>query len=418
MLKTEAATTADSRAKARPVPLLDLKAQYATIREELREAIDRVAESQHFILGPEVEGLEAEVANYSQSEYAIGVSSGTDALLVALMAIDLKPGDEVITTPYTFFATAGAVARLGAKSVFVDIDPLTYNIDPSTIEAAITGRTRAIIPVHLYGQVAEMDPIMEIAERYKLYVIEDAAQAIGAEDKGRPAGSIGHFGCFSFFPSKNLGGFGDGGMVTTNDPELSDRVKLLRNHGYRPKYYNKVVGGIFRLDAIQAAVLRVKLKYLDQWTEARQRNAARYRDLFAEAELSINPSSLPYLQSSGSARSGVGARPPLATAKGVVLPSEGPERRHIYNQFIIRSGRRDELMVHLKDRQIGTEIYYPVPMHLQECFADLGYSEGDFPASESAAAETLALPIYPELTEEMMATVVGAIADFYAGRML
>jgi dTDP-4-amino-4,6-dideoxygalactose transaminase len=416
MLKTEAATTADERAKSRPVPLLDLKAQYATIREELREAIDRVAESQHFILGPEVEGLETEVAAYSQSEYGIGVSSGSDALLVALMAIDLKPGDEVITTPYTFFATAGAVARLGAKSVFVDIDPLTYNIDPEAIEAAINERTRAIIPVHLYGQVAEMNPIMEIAERHKLYVIEDAAQAIGAEDKGRRAGSIGHFGCFSFFPSKNLGGFGDGGMITTNDPELADKVKLLRNHGYRPKYYNKVVGGNFRLDAIQAAVLRVKLKYLDQWTEARQRNAARYRDLFAEAELSINPASLSYLQPGGDAESGSNAGSTLADSKGVVLPTEAPERRHIYNQFIIRSGLRDELMAHLKERKIGTEIYYPVPMHIQECFADLGYRVGDFPASESAADETLALPIYPELTEEMLASVVNAVADFYAGR--
>jgi dTDP-4-amino-4,6-dideoxygalactose transaminase len=416
MLKTEVATTADDGVKSQPVPLLDLKAQYATIREELREAIDRVAESQHFILGPEVEGLEAEVAAYSQSEYGIGVSSGSDALLVALMAINLKPGDEVVTTPYTFFATAGAVARLGAKSVFVDIDPLTYNIDPSAVEAAITERTRAIIPVHLYGQVAEMDPIMEIAARHKLYVIEDAAQAIGAEDKGRRAGSIGHFGCFSFFPSKNLGGFGDGGMVTTNDPELADRVKLLRNHGYRPKYYNKVIGGNFRLDAIQAAVLRVKLKYLDQWTEARQRNAARYRDLFAEAELGINPASLPYLQPAGGAKSGVGASSTLAASNGVVLPTEAPERRHIYNQFIIRSGLRDELMAHLKERKIGTEVYYPVPMHVQECFADLGYSAGDFPASEGAADETLALPIYPELTEDMITSVVNAIADFYAGR--
>src|SRR5712692_2096026 len=259
--------------KLQPVPLLDLKAQYVTIRDELREAFDRVAESQYFILGPEVESLEAEVAAYSQCEFGIGVSSGSDALLVALMAIDLKPGDEVITTPYTFFATAGAVARLGGKSVFVDIDPLTYNIDPTALEAAVTERTRAIIPVHLYGQVAEMDAVMEFANRHNLYVIEDAAQAIGAEYKGRRAGSIGHFGCFSFFPSKNLGGFGDGGMITANDPELADKVKLLRNHGYRPKYYNKVVGGNFRLDALQAAVLRVKLKYLDEWTKARQRNA-------------------------------------------------------------------------------------------------------------------------------------------------
>jgi dTDP-4-amino-4,6-dideoxygalactose transaminase len=400
-----------TKAKTQPVPLLDLKAQYQTIREELRAAIDRVSESQHFILGPEVEGLEREVADYSQCEFGIGVSSGSDALLVTLMAIDLKPGDEVLTTPYTFFATAGAVSRLGAKPVFVDIDPLTYNLDPSALEAAITERTRAIIPVHLYGQMAEMKPIMEIAERHKLYVIEDAAQAIGSEIEGRRAGSIGHFGCFSFFPSKNLGGFGDGGMVTTNDPDLADRVKLLRNHGYRPKYYNKVVGGNFRLDAIQAAVLRVKLKYLDEWTEARQRNAARYRDLFNEAGLSINPDSLAYLRADEGGTDGQASS--SAETNGVVLPFEAPGGRHIYNQFVIRSGRRDELMNFLRECQIGTEIYYPVPMHLQECFADLGYREGVFPKSERAAAETLALPIYPELTEEMLADVVLSIARFY-----
>ena len=409
MPNTESTTAA---AKSQSVPLLDLKAQYATIREELREAIDRVADSQHFILGPEVEALEKEVAVYSQCEFGIGVSSGSDALLVALMAIDLKPGDEVITTPYTFFATAGAVARLGGKSVFVDIDPLTYNIDPAALEAAVTPRTRAIIPVHLYGQVAEMDAVMEVASRHNLIVIEDAAQAIGAEYKGRRAGSIGHFGCFSFFPSKNLGGFGDGGMVTSNDPELADRVKLLRNHGYRPKYYNKVVGGNFRLDAIQAAVLRVKLKYLDQWTEARQRNAARYRELFNESELSIRPETLAKQRGAESFESDR----PLADVAGVVLPAEAPGGRHIYNQFVIRVGRRDELMAFLKERKIGTEVYYPVPMHLQECFADLGHGAGDFPRSERAALETLALPIYPELTDEMMTTVVEAVADFYAGR--
>ena len=381
-----------------PVPLLDLKAQHATIRDEVRAAIDRVVESQHFILGPEVEALEREIADYSECEYGIGVSSGTDALLVTLMAIDLKPGDEVITTPYTFFATAGAVSRLGAKSVFVDIDPLTYNIDPASIEAAITGRTRAIIPVHLYGQMADMDPIMEIANRRNLYVIEDAAQAIGSEYKGRRAGSIGHMGCFSFFPSKNLGGVGDGGMVTANDSELAARVRMLRNHGYSPKYYNKVVGGNFRLDAIQAAVLRVKLNYLDQWTEARQRNAATYRRLFAEAGLSIEPDLDTY-------------NPMAENSNGVMLPVEASNVRHIYNQFVIRSNNRDRLISRLKERQIGTEIYYPVPMHLQECFADLDYRQGDFPASECAAQQTLALPIYPELTPEMLATVVAAIAE-------
>ena len=392
----------DMETKTRPVPLLDLKAQYAPLREEIREAIDRVADAQYFILGPEVEALEKEIAAYSQCEFGIGMSSGSDALLVALMAIDLKPGDEVITSTYTFFATAGAVARLNAKPVFVDIDPLTYNIDAQQVAAAITDRTRAIIPVHLYGQVADMDPIMEIARAHKLYVIEDAAQAIGAEAHGRRAGSIGDMGCFSFFPSKNLGGFGDGGMITTNDAELAKKIKLLRNHGYSPKYYNKVVGGNFRLDAIQAAILRVKLKYLDQWTEGRQRNAATYRRLFDEAELSLKASTV--------------AGQPLSEFSGVVLPEESSDSRHIYNQFVIRSGHRDELMKHLKERKIGTEIYYPVPMHVQECFADLDYHAGDFPLSESAAAETLALPIYPELTEEMMATVVDAIADFYNSR--
>ncbi|HEX8723397.1 MAG TPA: DegT/DnrJ/EryC1/StrS family aminotransferase [Pyrinomonadaceae bacterium] len=393
-LETEIAA-AGARPEPRPVPLLDLKAQYAAIREEVREAVDRVMESQHFILGPEVEALEREVAEYSQCGYGVGVSSGSDALLVALMAIGLKPGDEVVTTPYTFFATAGAVSRLGARPVFVDIDPLTYNIDPAQLEAAVTERTRALIPVHLYGQMADMDPVMEVAARHGLTVIEDAAQAIGSEYKGRRAGSVGHFGCFSFFPSKNLGGFGDGGMVTANDPELADRVKLLRNHGYRPKYYNKVVGGNFRLDAIQAAVLRVKLKHLDSWTEGRQRNAARYRDLFAEAGVAVGPGG--------------------DLSRGVALPAEAADVRHIYNQFVVRSDRRDALMAHLKGRKIGTEVYYPVPMHVQECFADLGHKAGEFPESERAAAETLALPIYPELTEEMMAAVAGAVADFYAG---
>ncbi|MDX6696397.1 MAG: hypothetical protein QOF02_4000 [Blastocatellia bacterium] len=402
----------DVDAQTQPVPLLDLKAQYAAIRDEIREAIDRVADSQHFILGPEVEALEAEVAAYSQCEFGIGVSSGTDALLVALMAINLKPGDEVITTPYTFFATAGAVSRLNAKPVFVDIDPLTYNLNPAVIEAAITERTRAIIPVHLYGQMADMNPLMEVARRHKLYVIEDAAQAIGSEYEGRRAGSIGDMNCFSFFPSKNLGGFGDGGMVTTNDAELARQVKLLRNHGYAPKYYNKVVGGNFRLDAIQAAILRVKLKYLDDWTRQRQRNAAIYRRLFMEAELSIQPQ---LVGLAGDGHDGAAVNQ-LSELSGVVLPVEAPDVRHIYNQFVIRSGQRDALLAHLKERKIGTEIYYPVPMHEQECFADLGYAAGDFPQSERAANETLALPIYPELTESMIERVVSAVADFYRQR--
>jgi dTDP-4-amino-4,6-dideoxygalactose transaminase len=370
-----------------PVPLLDLKAQYATIREEVRAAVDRVLESQYFILGPEVEALEAEVAAYSQCRYGIGVSSGSDALLVALMALDLQAGDEVITTPYTFFATAGAIVRLGGRPVFVDIDPATYNLDPAAIESAVTPRTRAILPVHLYGQMADMKPIMAVSQRHGLPVIEDAAQAIGAEYRGQRAGSIGHCGCFSFFPSKNLGGIGDGGMVTTNDPALADRLRLLRGHGAKPKYHHKVVGGNFRLDAVQAAVLRVKLRYLDDWSAGRQRNAEEYRRLFV---------------ASG-----------LVSAGKIGLPADAGFGRHIYNQFVIRAERRDALASFLKERQIGSEVYYPLPMHLQECFAGLGLRPGDFPHSEAAAQESLALPIYPELSAEMLEQVVQAISEFY-----
>lgn len=366
------------------VPLLDLKAQYATIRNEIAAAMERVIEAQYFILGPEVQALEQEVADYSHCRFGVGMSSGTDALLAALMAIDLQPGDEVVTTPYTFFATAGSIARLGGRAVFVDIDPSTYNIDPARIEDAITPRTRAIMPVHLFGQMADMQPIMEVAQRHNLVVIEDAAQAIGAEDKGRRAGSIGHMGCFSFFPSKNLGGFGDGGMTVTNDPVLAERLQLLRGHGAKPKYYHKIVGGNFRLDALQAAVLRVKLRYLDEWTAARQRNAASYRRLFGQT----------------------------GQEDAIGLPTESPQMRHIYNQFVIRSSQRNALMDFLKARKIGTEVYYPVPMHTQECFADWGYREGDFPLSEAAAHESLAIPIYPELTEQMQQTVVDAIMAF------
>jgi len=372
-----------------PVPLLDLTGQYAAIREEVREALDRVVESQKFILGPEVEALEEEVASYSRCRYGIGVSSGTDALLVALMALGIKAGDEVITPAYSFFATAGCVVRLGAKPVFVDIDPDTYNISPEKFEAAITQRTRAVIPVHLYGQMAEMDQLMEIARRHKIPVIEDAAQAIGAEYKGRRAGSIGDFGCFSFFPSKNLGGFGDGGMVTTDNAEVAERVRLLRNHGDWPKYYHKVVGGNFRLDAIQAAVLRVKLRYLDEWIGARQRNAASYRKLFMEAGIVASDE-----------------------REGIRLPVEASERRHTYNYFVISTRERDALRAFLTERQIGTEIYYPVPLHRQECFAELGYGAGDFPVSEMMAGETLALPIYPELALQQQERVVQAVKEF------
>lgn len=378
----------DTAKPAVPVPLLDLKAQYATIKDEIDEAVQRVVEAQYFILGPEVTALEEEVAAYCQCHYGIGVSSGTDALLISLMAIDLQPGDEVITTPYTFFATAGSIARLGGRPVFVDIDPRTYNIDPAGIEAAITPHTKAIMPVHLFGQMADMDPIMAVAERHGLYVIEDAAQAIGAEYKGRRAGSIGHMGCFSFFPSKNLGGFGDGGMVTSKDPGLADKVRLLRGHGAKPKYYHKVVGGNFRLDALQAAVLRVKLRYLDGWTARRRINADTYRRLFAEAG--------------------------LTEKSEFQLPLDAGFGRHIYNQFVMRHQRRDALMTYLKTKQIGTEIYYPIPMHLQECFADLGHGPNDFPLSEVAAKETLALPVYPELTDEMLRAVVGEVARFNA----
>jgi len=357
------------------VPLLDLKSQFAAIRAEVREALDRVVESQHFILGPEVEALEREVALYSQCRFAVGVSSGTDALLAGLMALNVGPGDDVITTAYSFFATAGVIARLGARPVFVDIDASTFNINPREIEARITRRTRAIIPVHLYGQMADMDPILEIAKKQNISVIEDAAQAIGSEQGGRRAGSLGAMGCLSFFPSKNLGGFGDGGMVVTNNEELADRLVLLRNHGFRNKYHNEILGGNFRLDAIQAAVLRVKLKYLDRWTEGRQRNASLYRQ----------------------------------EIRGAQLPLERPGGRHIYNQFVIRVSNRDELIAHLKESGIGCEVYYPAPMHLQPCFADLGYRKGDLPVSEEAARTTLALPIYPELTPEMIRYVANAV---------
>jgi dTDP-4-amino-4,6-dideoxygalactose transaminase len=365
------------------VPLLDLKAQYATIREEVRAAVDRVMESQHFILGPEVEALEAEVAGYSGCRFGVGVSSGTDALLLALMALDVGPGDEVITTPFTFFATAGSVHRLGAKPVFVDIEPAGFNLDPAKLAAAVTKKTKAVIPVHLFGQCAEMDPILEVARKHQLAVIEDAAQAIGSEYRGRRAGAMGTVGCFSFFPSKNLGGFGDGGMITTNDQALAKRMKMLRNHGAEPKYYHKLVGGNFRLDALQAAVLRVKLKRLDAWSAGRQKNAARYREMFKAAGLDGK----------------------------VTCPPELPGRRHIYNQFSVRSTRRDALKTALAARKVGNEIYYPVPLHVQECFAALGYRKGSMPESERAAAEALALPIYPELTAEQQQYVVAAVVE-------
>jgi dTDP-4-amino-4,6-dideoxygalactose transaminase len=375
------------------VPLLDLRAQYASIRGEINDAVRDVLDSQHFILGPIVEAFEKQVARYSQCAYGIGMSSGTDALLAAVMAEDIGPGDEIITTPYSFFATAGVIARVGARPVFVDIDPESFNLDPAKIEAAITERTRAIVPVHLFGQMADMDPIMRIAERHSLCVIEDAAQAIGAEYHGRRAGSIGHCGCLSFFPSKNLGGAGDGGMIVCNDPVRADKYHSMRNHGSRTKYFHDFVGGNFRLDTLQAAVLTVKMKYLDTWTAGRQRNAARYRELF-------------------SASGRVAARSTDLTSHGqVVLPAE-TAGRHVYNQFVIRVQRRDLLRAHLSARRIGHEVYYPLPFHLQECFKYLGHAAGDFPVSERAAREVLALPIYPELSDAQLQKVAGAVIEF------
>jgi dTDP-4-amino-4,6-dideoxygalactose transaminase len=362
------------------VPLLDLKAQYAGIKDEVLNAIGEVLDSQVCILGPKVAELEREVAALSDCKFGVGVSSGTDALLAALMAMEIGAGDEVITTSFTFFATAGCVSRTGARPVFVDINPRTYNIDPQLIERAITPRTKAIIPVHLFGQMCDMDPIMEIAERHKLYVIEDAAQAISSTYKGRKAGSIGHVGCFSFFPSKNLGGAGDGGMVVTNDADLNDRLLVMRSHGSKPKYYHKVVGGNFRLDPLQAAVLLVKLPHLGAWSDARRRNAAIYDQEFAGS--------------------------PIGT------PQVRPDAVSIFNQYVIRVPERDVLMAHLQAEQIGCEIYYPVPLHMQECFKNLGYKEGDLPVSERAAREVLALPIYPELSTEQIHFVSRTILDW------
>lgn len=375
------------------VPLLDLKAHHEPLHKEIMAALEQTFTSQAFILGPEVAKLEERVAGYCQAQWGIGVSSGTDALLLALMALGVGPADEVITTPYSFFATAGAVARLGAKPVLVDIDPTTYNLDPGRLAGAITSKTKAVIPVHLYGQCADMAPILDLARSKNLNVIEDAAQAIGAEYRdGRRAGSMGTIGCLSFFPSKNLGCLGDGGMVVTNDRDLADRMRILRVHGGKPKYYHKVIGGNFRLDTIQAAVLNVKLNYLDEWTKRRQDNAQRYEQLFRQS---------PAVQ-------GGRVQLPEAAYRGA-----GVKHYHIYNQFVLRVDRRDDLMAFLKQKGIGCEIYYPVPFHLQECFRYLGYKEGDFPESERAAGHTIALPIYPELTAGQQAEVVDAVQAFY-----
>lgn len=368
------------------VPLLDLAAQYAPIRDAVVEAVTRVVDTQKFILGPEVEAFEAEAAAYLGARHAIGVTSGTDALLVAMMALELGPGDEVIVPTYSFFATAGCVSRIGATPVLVDIDPETFNLDVDAVRRAITPRTRAIIPVHLYGQAVEMAPLLALACEHGLQVIEDAAQALGATYDGKALGTLGRFGCFSFYPSKNLGAAGDAGLVTVNDDEMAARVRLLRVHGAQRTYHHEKVGGNFRMAALQAAVLRVKLPHLEAWTEARRRNADRYRALFAE----------------------------LAPDVPVHLPIERAGRRHIYNQFVIRAERRDALRDHLRASGIGCEIYYPVPFHLQPCFAYLGVPPGALPESERAAQETLALPIYSELTEPQQRYVVETIAAFYA----
>ncbi|MCE5253303.1 MAG: DegT/DnrJ/EryC1/StrS family aminotransferase [Actinomycetia bacterium] len=389
------------RRDPKPIPLLDLTLQFRSLESELRAALDEVLSTQHFIMGPVVAEFEDDLAAYCRVSHAFGVSSGTDALLAALMALEVGPGDEVITTPYTFFATAGSIARLGAVPVFVDIRPDTFNLDPALASRAITKRTKGLLPVHLFGQMADMEPLLDIAQEHGFWVVEDAAQAIGAELEGRRAGSLGRVGCFSFFPSKNLGCFGDGGAVTTTDGDLAERLDILRNHGARPKYHHQIVGGNFRLDAVQAAVLRVKLPHLDSWTEARRANAARYRRLFVEAGLAMS-----------SDRSNTSPSPADAP---VVLPYERPGRRHIYNQFVIRARKRDALITYLRENNIGCEVYYPLPLHLQPCFAYLGYREGDFPVAEAAAQETLAIPIYPELTEKQQERVVEVIAGFYRG---
>ena len=384
------------------VPLLDLKRQYRAIRGEVEEAIRDVMESQRFILGPKVEECERAVAEYCGCRYGVGVSSGTDALLVCLMAEGIGPGNEVITTPYTFFATAGCITRVGAIPVFADIDPITYNLCAAGVASKVTSRTRAIIPVHLYGQSADMGPVMEVAEAHGLVVIEDAAQAIGAEYRGRRAGSIGHYGCLSFYPSKNLSAAGDGGMVVTDDPLRAERLRCLRAHGSEPKYHHRSIGGNFRLDALQAAIVSTKLRHLDDWTECRRRNAERYRRLFTGSGVPIMDT-----------REWVSGRASRDELSGVVLPS-AVEQRHVFNQYVVRVAQRDKLRADFAERGIESEIYYPVPMHLQECFRDLGYRSGDFPESEAAASQTVALPIYPELSDEQAEYVVACVRDSVA----
>ena len=367
------------------IPLLDLKTQFQPLRQEILAAIETVCDEQGFVLGSRLVAFEQAMADYIGVRYAIGCASGSDALLLSLMALGVKSGDEVITVPFTFFATAGAIARLGARPVFVDIQADTLNLDPTQLERAITPRTKAIIPVHLFGQCADMKAINEIAQAKRIPVIEDACQAVGARQAGKRAGVLGDTGCFSFFPSKNLGGFGDGGLITTNDPSLADALSMLRVHGSRVRYLHEVIGINSRLDALQAVILHIKLKYLDQWAEGRRRNAAIYDRLFTAARI----------------------------ADRVTVPVTQAGNFHVYNQYTIRAARRDDLRSHLKEAGIGTEIYYPLPMHLQNCFKDLGYQKGSFPVSERAAEEVLSLPIYAELSQEQLAYVVETITDFY-----
>lgn len=369
------------------VPLFDLKSQFAPIRNEVRAAVDRVFESQGFVLSEEVAALEAEVAAYCETKYAIGCASGSDALILALMSLGIGPGDEVITSPFTFFATGSAITRFGARPVFVDIDPRTYNLDPALTAKAVTDKTKAIVPVHIYGQCAEMDALLELGESTRVPIIEDAAQAIGAKDRGRRVGSMGKIGCFSFYPSKNLGGAGDGGMIVTNDSDHARRLRMLRVHGEEKRYYHSCIGINSRLDSLQAAVLRVKLPHLDDWIAGRQHRARRYESMFAEAGL----------------------------AEFIEPPHVRADASHVFHLFVIRvrDGRRDALLDHLKNAGVGSGVYYPVPLHLQQCFSYLGYKLGDFPISEAASAETLALPVFPELTDEQQDYVVDAITQFF-----
>lgn len=386
------------------VPLLDLKPQYLSLKQEIDEAIQRVVDSQYFINGPDVAKLEEEIANYLNVKYAVGVSSGTDALLIALMALDIKPDDEVIVPTYSFFATAGVVARLNAKPIFTDIDPVTFNIDPKDFEKKISAKTKAVIPVHLFGQSANMNEIFNIAKNHNLFIIEDAAQAIGVQYKdGRFVGSIGDIGCFSFFPSKNLGGFGDGGIVTTNDEILYKKLKMLRMHGMEPKYYHKIIGGNFRLDTLQAAVLRVKLPHLDNWSAKRRQNAELYSKLFIEKGLAEEEGKIL-----------IDSKNKILLPKAVYKEHNNVAKNyHIYNQYVIRIEKRNELWNFLKEKEIGCEVYYPVPFHRQECFNFLNEKDENYTHSNFAADHSLALPVYPELTNEQINYVVNCIEEFF-----